>query len=614
MNRKRIISALLILLVCVSLLAGIVPHTEAASVSYVKNSSGYVYNWGARGEISTFLSPMAEDYYEENALTYAELAALSGSANQSAVPSSALYDALQTLMQDTHTSYTNYADTRPLYALTDCQQSNSGTLTCLYCAMEKSSKWDYGETWQREHTWPKSKSLNGNSSFDQYGYNDETDIMMLRPACPDCNMDRSNIAYGTSSSYFYPNLNDTIDVRGDVARTMLYGYVRWGNTGYMWGSSGVMQNVEVLLSWIEADPVDTWELGRNDAVESINGNRNVFVDYPELAFLLFGREVPQDMSTPSGSVACEHKDSYAVDAVVASCSQSGNTAGRYCNDCQRFYDGYRVIAPLEHSWKDVVCTGSRICTVCGYEEKKSDWSLVSAPQTATAYKLGIDKKDGQILYFNGKTESSSVNYRLAATTDINQAVDVYLETASGGYRLYFMNGSTKTYIRMYHYSGTSASSAKGSLGLVTSAPKEVMRFDAATKTLIYQYNSSISFYMGTYNDYTTFSCSNTSYITGSNASKVDVSQFPARFYESSVPTGHSYEKFLCGVCGHYDEQGLQEAADLNGDGKVTIFDAQILAEASAGRRQLTQDQWAAIGELTAADILSYVLGRYPAAQ
>ena len=48
------------------------------------------------------------------------------------------------------------------------------------------------------------------------------------------------------------------------------------------------------------DPVDTWEMGRNNAVQSITGVRNVFVDYPELSLLFFDREIPTGYSSPSG--------------------------------------------------------------------------------------------------------------------------------------------------------------------------------------------------------------------------------------------------------------------------------------------------------------------------
>lgn len=49
--------------------------------------------------------------------------------------------------------------------------------------------------------------------------------------------------------------------------------------------------------------------------------------------------------------------------------------------------------------------------------------------------------------------------------------------------------------------------------------------------------------------------------------------------------------------------------ELSGDGKVTAFDAQILAEAKAGLRTLTEEQWAAIGAMTPQDILNYILGK-----
>lgn len=49
--------------------------------------------------------------------------------------------------------------------------------------------------------------------------------------------------------------------------------------------------------------------------------------------------------------------------------------------------------------------------------------------------------------------------------------------------------------------------------------------------------------------------------------------------------------------------------DISGDGEVTAFDAQLLAEARSGRRVLTADQQAAAEGWTAEKILDVVLGR-----
>ncbi len=256
-------------------------------------SGDYIANWGTRDETATFLTPYANAFYTGN-YTYEALAALSGGSTQANAPSSELYGALQTLMQNKHTDKTSYDGTKEMYRYTDCVENDYAHISSFYSGKQLNGAWDSAKTWNREHTWPKSKGLGGK---------DENDIMMLRPTWVQENSSRGNTAYGESGGYYDPNGNGQ-NVRGDCARIVLYVYVRWGNTQYMWGTSGVMESVDILLKWMAEDPVDTWELARNDVVEDITGTRNVFVDYPELAWKLFGKSVPTGVATPSSATSC----------------------------------------------------------------------------------------------------------------------------------------------------------------------------------------------------------------------------------------------------------------------------------------------------------------------
>ena len=264
-------------------------YTSPSDVQY-KTVNGYILNWGARGEDCLFLSPKAQSYYT-GSYSYASMSALSGGTSQSTAPGSDLYSALQSMMASNHTTYTTYGgssslDCKYLYPYTDCMKNNTAYVSTIYQGQTVSSTWDSGQTYNQEHVWPKSKCL----TTREIG-----DIMHLRPANPIENSTRGNTAYGESSGYYNPG----ISVRGDCARMILYMYVRWGNTSYMWGTSGVMESMDILLRWMAEDPVDTWEMGRNDAVENITGTRNVFVDYPEYAWQLFGQTVPDELVTPS---------------------------------------------------------------------------------------------------------------------------------------------------------------------------------------------------------------------------------------------------------------------------------------------------------------------------
>ena len=265
-------------------------QSDNVTVNYIGSVSGNVKNWGTRGTTATFLTTPADEYYT-GSYSYETLSALSGdSGTDTDFYSSALGTAIHSMLTAKQTSTTSYAGTTSLYAYTDCIESGN-KISSFYSAALVGPNWDSGSTWNREHTWPNSKGLDGA---------DENDIMMLRPTAVSENSSRGNTAYGEGSGYYDPNkLGQSL--HGDVARLMLQHLMRWGNTSKFYGTGGVMESRAILLKWLAEDPVDTWELGRNDAVQRITGVRNVFVDYPELAFKLLGADVPANYTTPSKS-------------------------------------------------------------------------------------------------------------------------------------------------------------------------------------------------------------------------------------------------------------------------------------------------------------------------
>ena len=501
-------SSLALLLVMVMLVA-LIPALQIDSVaatsyevSYVYGSNGkYIYNWGERGEVATFLSPNAEDFYTGNN-SYDVLSAYSGGTSASTAPNSALYKALKSLMVNAHSYQTSYNATKDLFQYTDCQNSG-GKISSFYSGNAIGPSWNGG--WNREHTWPNSKGLGGN---------DENDIMMLRPTSTSENSSRGNTAYGQSGGYYHPNSESggKYDLRGDVARIFLYVYVRWGNVNgngeySTWGTRGVMESVDVMLDWMEADPVDTWELGRNDSVESITGTRNVFVDYPEFAFLLFGESIPSDMQTPSGGAGskCDHNNFDSGVVVAATCTTKGYTVFT----CRTSGCGYSYKTNSTPAKGHSYVNGT--CSVCGETEPLKP-TYATSITVGQPYKLGMFSTDKNAeYYFIG----SMSGYYGATDTDYTKGVDVYAETTSGGYRLYFMSGSQKQYINLVisgdHHNFTYSTTATS-----------VFTWDSE-KYSFYTTLEGEKCYMGTYGSYVT--------VGVLQSSKHQPTDYIARFYK-----------------------------------------------------------------------------------
>ena len=164
-----------------------------------------------------------------------------------------------------------------------------------------------GDCYNREHSVPKSWFNNASPMY--------SDAWHIYPTDGKINSYRSNnpfgeVGSGASSSKngfskwgkcVTPGYSGTVfepndEYKGDFARTYFYFATRYQNRINNWGGIFVSSyphivqwQLDMLLRWNEMDPVSQKEIDRNEAVyASKQGNRNPFIDYPELVDLIFG--------------------------------------------------------------------------------------------------------------------------------------------------------------------------------------------------------------------------------------------------------------------------------------------------------------------------------------
>ena len=377
-NFKRISAALLL---AFSLLVAAIPFVSpvsAATLVYSKES-----NSGTRDVVCVTLEGTGAGSYYTGNYTYDKLDDLSGNA---------LFAELQELMRNTHTTISKYDDCHYKADKVDCEENN-GKVTLIYTSYQATMEQWNG--WNREHVWPQSLGPGSNTSAGTK--NGGADMHHVRPVDKGVNSSRGNKPYGNSnngkakygsdpavgvlggtynSTYYEPNDN----VKGDVARICLYMYVRW-NTD--WGCDSleeVFESIEVLLEWCALDPVDTWEMGRNEVVGAIQGNRNVFIDYPELAWLMLGYDIPEGMSTPSGKASsgdspCPHTATELRNKSDATCGKDGYSGDVHCKACgSKISSGTVIKANGNHKFGDWETKGDkqiRVCSVCQKSEERA---------------------------------------------------------------------------------------------------------------------------------------------------------------------------------------------------------------------------------------------------
>lgn len=170
--------------------------------------------------------------------------------------------------------------------------------------------------WNREHVWAKSHGFPNES---QWGY---TDAHHLRPSDVGINTARSNNDFGAcrdtgeevlfngagTGNYLDKTTNcwePRDKVKGDVARMIMYMDTRYQGTDTATTQMPDLVAVDrltttaeddapligtlcTLYEWSQLDAVDSYEQNRNNQVYKYQGNRNPFIDRPELVKEVYG--------------------------------------------------------------------------------------------------------------------------------------------------------------------------------------------------------------------------------------------------------------------------------------------------------------------------------------
>lgn len=179
-----------------------------------------------------------------------------------------------------------YGDARYMLDETDRDPNQSGNLILVYLGTSVSGVWDGGNTWNREHVWPQS--LLGVSA-DNSTVNTASDLHNLKPSDPAENSSRGNKFFGNSTTSQTYEPRD--EVKGDIARILFYMDIMYDELSLIAANEGntyQMGNLDALLAWHIEDPVDDFELYRNQKIEAFQGNRNPFIDHPEFVGKIYG--------------------------------------------------------------------------------------------------------------------------------------------------------------------------------------------------------------------------------------------------------------------------------------------------------------------------------------
>ena len=337
----------------------------------------------------------------------------------------------------TRITYDNYDETNITNFASRDTTNGQRVVTCVYSGENYVYTPPFAWTvFSREHTWCQSwmPSVNASGFESRPEYSDQHHLFPVDQN--NANVKRSNHPLGVvmNATYTYLDCKEGTDAnghivfeprdchKGDAARALLYMAVCYnGEGGYDWTFNHLNnvilpdsmnespEDVNTLIAWSHQDPPDALEKARNEYVDSLQGNRNPFIDHPSWVDLI-------DFNT---------------------LTVKGNYAAEPTNYATSFAATLADSITIQLSWTDAVA-GTQAPS--GYLLLANTTNTFTAPNDGVIYSNDTNLSDGSaavnIIYGSGSTYTFSA-----------------LSTATPYYfRLYSYNGDGSA--RNYKTDGT----------------------------------------------------------------------------------------------------------------------------------------------------------------
>ena len=319
-----------------------------------------------------------------------------------------------------------------------------------------------------EHCLPKSwwGWTNKDTGSSKRAYQD---LFILNPADGSANGNKSNCPPGhvvkgdkfdngsfrmdaaKSSQYGWICFEPAEEYRGDFARTYFYVATAYADLPFGAGNVDYQRYltdstyfvfkpwlVEVLLDWHRADPVSEKERRRAETVFSIQGNRNPYIDYPDLVEYIWGNKKGQ--AVDFGALVCTADSSYVpaedytnFEAFAPTDATSTEFTARWSDfDTDYTLDVYQRNY-IGHNDTLVNMPAMGTTFINNATNVKTGGRVNSTAAGTNAITMGVSDTDGSVIIYNlGLTAPATLTFR----------ANIYKSATAGELRIFFNDHTT----------------------------------------------------------------------------------------------------------------------------------------------------------------------------